>query len=542
MSERRNGYFQLELHPDGTYIHFFPALGDGEPLNPREMEDYLATKRLGYDRIATVSEAQKNEESVIRLNSEKIRPVDEFMTFSVSDDLMNVICRFYPPSVSTNAVDKAGNPLKGGLMTADEIKKDLKYNQIASAPDIDAINSFLNNRKYCTDYILSTGTPVKPGKDGYVEYMFDTDPVARPKTNEDGSVDFHALNTVRACAKGQVLAKLHKETPGSPGVNVFGEMIMPGNVKSAAIKHSKGSTLSEDGVLTADVNGHVSLTDGMVFVSSVLELKDVDVSTGDINYDGNLVVDGNITTGYKVNVTGDVEVKGVIEAAEVTAGGQVTVAKGINGMEKGIIKAGHSVIAKYINSAEVESGGLIQSELVLNSRISARDSIRVQGKKGFITGGVARAGNKIEAKTIGSDMGAATSIEVGVDPTLKARRNKLIKEIEDLRARLARTEPVLMASVDRLKRGDKLPPDQLKKMQELNRVIQDQKALLQSDLEELDMLEMSFDNETTAEIVVLGVAYAGTHLMVSDANLTLKKDYHYCRFRREGADVRMMGI
>ena len=99
-----------------------------------------------------------------------------------------------------------------------------------------------------------------------------------------------------------------------------------------------------------------------------------------------------------------------------------------------------------------------------------------------------------------------------------------------------------MASVDRLKRGDKLPPDQLKKMQELNRVIQDQKALLQSDLEELDMLEMSFDNATTAEIVVLGVAYAGTHLMVSDANLTLKKDYHYCRFRREGADVRMMGI
>ena len=237
--------------------------------------------------------------------------------------------------------------------------------------------------------------------------MFDTDPVARPKTNEDGSVDFHALNTVRACAEGQVLAKLHKETPGSPGVNVFGEAMMANSVKPAVIKHSKGSTLSEDGVLTADTNGHVSLTDGMVFVSSVLELANVDVSTGDIDYDGNLLVDGNITTGYKVKVTGDVEVRGVIEAAEITAGGQVTVAKGINGMEKGKIKAGHSVIAKYINSAEVDPEDLYSPSWSLIPKISAKDSSIVEGRKGFITGGVARAGNKIEAKTIGSEMGAA---------------------------------------------------------------------------------------------------------------------------------------
>ncbi len=526
----RNGYFQIETRSDGTYLHFYPAVGDGVPLESREVEDYLALKRIGFDRIAVKAEAVKNEESVIRLNTEKIRPVDEMMTFSTSDDLMEVICRFYPPSEG------------GGMMTPDEIKKDLQYNQITAEPDDEAIEQFLIDKKYCTDYVLAKGEPVTPGVDGYVEYMFETDPVARPKTNEDGSVDFHALNSVRACTEGQVLAKLHKEVPGSPGKNVFGEMIMPNNVKPASIRHSKGSTLSEEGVLTADVNGHVSLTDGMVFVSSVLELKDVDVATGDINYDGNLLVDGNITTGYKVNVTGDIEVRGVIEAAEVTAGGQVTVAKGINGMEKGKIKAGHSVIAKYINSAEVESGGLIQSELVLNSKISAKDSIVVQGRKGFITGGVARAGNKIEAKTIGSDMGAPTSVEVGVDPALKIKRTKLIKENEELRATLARTEPVLLATVDRLKRGDKLPPDQLLKMQELNKVIQSQKATLQKNTTELEELEMAFDSETIAEVVVLGEAYAGTHIIVSDANLTLKKDYHYCRFRREGADVKMMGI
>lgn len=528
----RNGYFQLIVKDDGTYIHLIPPEDDGNPIDTRELEDYLSLKRLFYDRIELVSEARKNKDILYKLNTDIIRPVDEYMTYDIPDDRMSVICRFYPPSEG------------GSLMTIDDIMKDFRYNQIKAEPDPEACQRFFDDRKYCTDYVLARGSLVKPGEDGYVEYLFDTDPVARPKTNADGSVDFHALNSVRACVAGQVLARVHRESPGIPGQNVFGELIMPNSVKPAAIKHSKGSTLSEDGVLTADVNGHVSLTDGMVFVSSVLELANVDVSTGDIKYDGNLLVNGNITTGYKVEVTGDVEVRGVIEAARVTAGGQVTVAKGINGMEKGIVKAGHSVIAKYINSARVEAGGIIQTELILNSKVSAKDSIIVEGRKGNITGGIARAGNKIEAKNLGSDMGADTTVEVGIDPTTKARQAKLIKENEVLHATLARTEPVLIATLDRVKRGDKLPPDQVAKMQELNKAIQAQKQTLQNNMLELQQIEFAADEEenTVAEIVINGVAYAGTHLVVSDANLTLKKDYHYCRFRREGADVKMLAM
>lgn len=528
----RNGYFQLVVKDDGTYIHLIPPEGDGEPIDPRELEDYLSLRRLFYDRTEVVSEARKNEDIMCRLNTEVIRPVDEYMSYDISNDRMSVICRFYPPSEG------------GSLMTIEDIKKDFRYNQIKAEPDEEAVQKFFNNRKYCTDYVLARGRMVQSGQDGYVEYLFDTDPVARPKTNADGSVDFHALNSVRACTAGQVLARVHRETQGVPGQDVFGELIMPNSVSSASIKHSKGSTLSPEGVLTADVNGHVSLTDGMVFVSSVLEVANVDVSTGDIKYDGNLLVSGNITTGYKVEVTGDVEVKGVIEAALVSAGGQVTVAKGINGMEKGRIRAGQSVIAKYINSAKVEAGGIIQTELVLNSKISAKDSIIVEGRKGNITGGVARAGNRIEARNIGSDMGADTTVEVGIDPTIKARQAKLIKENEILHATLARTEPVLLAALDRVKRGDRLPADQMKKMQELNRAIQTQKDTLQHNILELEQMELdSDDNENTvAEVVISGVAFAGTHIVVSDSSLTLKKDYHYCRFRREGGDVKMVAM
>lgn len=94
----RNGYFQLVVKDDGTYIHLIPPEGDGEPIDPRELEDYLSLRRLFYDRTEVVSEARKNEDIMCRLNTEVIRPVDEYMSYDISNDRMSVICRFYPPS------------------------------------------------------------------------------------------------------------------------------------------------------------------------------------------------------------------------------------------------------------------------------------------------------------------------------------------------------------------------------------------------------------------------------------------------------------
>ena len=237
---RKNGYFQLVVKDDGTYIHFIPPEDDGDPIDTRELEDYLSLKRLFYDRIECVSQAKKNEDILYKLNTDVIRPVDEYMVFDISDDKMSVICRFYPPSQG------------GSLMTIDDIQKDFRYNQIKAKPDPEACQKFFDDRKYCTDYVLARGSLVKPGEDGYVEYLFDTDPVARPKTNADGSVDFHALNSVRACVAGQVLARVHKETPGVPGQDVFGELIMPISTTSTLGGFSAGfsaKTVSSSDIL-----------------------------------------------------------------------------------------------------------------------------------------------------------------------------------------------------------------------------------------------------------------------------------------------------
>ena len=139
--------------------------------------------------------------------------------------------------------------------------------------------------------------------------------------------------------------------------------------------------MSEDGLrLYSEVSGHVSLTDGRVFVSDTYEVAaDVDSSTGDIDYEGNVVVRGNVITGFTVKAKGDIEVYGVVEGAYIEAEGQIILRRGMQGMNKGILKANGNIITKFIENAEVIAGGYINTDSIMHSKVSAKGDIVVGG-------------------------------------------------------------------------------------------------------------------------------------------------------------------
>lgn len=166
----------------------------------------------------------------------------------------------------------------------------------------------------------------------------------------------------------------------------------------------------------------------------------------------------------------------------------------------------------------------------------------VQGKRGFIAGGVVRSGSLVEAKILGSQMGADTLVEVGTDPSLKERYEFLKKRLEETKKSIASTEPVILAVGKRIGRGEKLPPDQLKKMKLLSQNLLKQKDQIRNDTIELTELDILFEKETEATVKVTGVAYPGTRIVIADVSLGLKKEYQYCRFKKQGADITMVAI
>ena len=102
-------------------------------------------------------------------------------------------------------------------------------------------------------------------------------------------------------------------------------------------------------------------------------------------------------------------------------------------MNKAVIVAGGKIVSKFIESVQiVEAGGNIEADSILHSKVVAKGVINANGKNGLIIGGDVKSTVMIQAKTIGNEMGTATVVGVGVDPTMKKRMDELKKGLSKM--------------------------------------------------------------------------------------------------------------
>ena len=102
---------------------------------------------------------------------------------------------------------------------------------------------------------------------------------------------------------------------------------------------------------------------------------DVDASTGDIEYDGNVMIPGTVRTGFTVKAKGDIQVNGVVEGATLIAGGNIVIKRGVQGMSRGRLVSGGDICAHFFESANVEAKGDVLADL--NEDLAAEQKARV---------------------------------------------------------------------------------------------------------------------------------------------------------------------
>lgn len=527
--ENRNGYFKLDMKDTGVFLVVYSPKGRGKPVDIKEVLAYLEEKNFSeYDLKnvnRVVNTTQESEE--VYISEWNGIYENEMMVATVSSDNMLAFCRFYAPSNG------------GKLMTVEDIVSDLRLQKITVGIQSEEIKRFLEERQYCTDYILAKGIPAVNGVDAKIEYFFNTNPNLKPKKNEDGTVDYHELNTISRVEKGQLLAKLHEAVKGQPGKDVFGTAINARQEKSLKLEFGNNITISEDKTeLYSDVTGHASLVNGKVFVSDVYEIPaDVDNATGDVNYDGNVSIKGNVKSGFSVKAKGDIIIDGVVEGAFLSAGGQIIVKRGIHGMNKGKVEAKGNIITKFIENATVVSEGFIESGSILHSQVSAASEVRINGKKGFVTGGVIRAGNLVEAQTIGSEMGTITRIEVGVDPEVKERYNSLQKQITDVHKEMEKMKPALVTYSEKMARKEPVSPEKVIQIQTIAKNYKEKQKELVSMREEFAEIHERIQLETSAKVKVNGSIYQGASIAISDVSYNVKGTISHSKFVKEQGEI-----
>lgn len=523
-----NGYFQIQINEKGVSIILSPPVGEGEKIRASELKEYLDRIGVPYDAMAINSALYSlgEEEIVLFLTSMKIPPVDEKCDIQVMADKMVAVMRMYPPS-------EGGMPLSKA-----HIMEMLANAKVKAGIDEEIIKNALENRQYCTDIIVAKGKRATPGCDASIVYHFDTSNNVRPELKEDGSVDFFKLNMLHHCTKGQLLAEIIPEEKGEEGIDVYGTVTPAREVKKATFAHGRNMEISEDGLrLISMVDGHVSLVDGTVFVSDVYSVEDVSTATGNIEYNGNVEVKGNVCENFSIKTDGNVFVQGVVEGAVIEAGGNIIIARGMHGQNKGRLKAGGNIIAKFISAADVEADGFIEAEQILNAKVNAGTEVNVEAGKGLITGGKTVAKSAVNVKNAGSPMGVATIIEVGGDPAAKQQLAELQKSVGEKVKAIPQMKKVLETTMAKLKSGVSLTAEQLRNAKMLQVTLAEAQAQVQNELKEIERLDTMLKGGGNAHIDIRGTMYQGVVVSISGASMTIKNEYTFCRLIKKGADI-----
>lgn len=527
----KNGYFRLVADASGFGLEIKAPIDGGECVRIKEVTDYLTLCNVLCDLSALKNAIAEEKDTVIHLASGACPAENMKYNLYMAEDNMSVTARFIAASET------------GNKMSVEEFLHDLSFRQIRFGVQEARIREAFEKDEYCTDIIVAEGKAPKQGTDASIEYFFNTDPKVRPTLKEDGSVDFFNLNTVCHCQAGDVLAKLTMPVPGEDGMTVLGTRIKPREVKYLKLRYGKNIGVSEDGlVLTSQVNGHVTLVEGQVFVSNVLPIENVDNSTGNIEYEGSVEIHGNVQSNFSVKAKGNIVVNGLVEGAYLEAGGDIIIARGMAGMSKGELKAQGNIVAKFFENATASAGGYITTESILHSNVSAGNEITVGGRRGFITGGHVVAANQIKVKTLGSAMGASTIVEVGADPNIKQKYTQMQKDVAELEKQVKSMEPIIASYAMKRKQGVQFTPDQMQYLATLMKAREKKQQELSEANEHMEALQQIMEDQHHAQVIVEGEVFPGTKIVIGDVSTVVQSSMKYCKFVKLRGDVKMVGI
>ena len=516
--------FQLVVKTDGNYLTVYPESQDSTVIDLSTLR-----KRLEDEGVT--------EYDVLQL-ARVVRAADGFevrLDPPVEDGEENVVIPFsieIPHDAMTAAVrfdEKKGNlpPSISDVLDALAAKK------VVYGIDREAIGRGVAR---LTPFFAARGTAPEAGVDARIEKKFDMGEKGRPAARAYDRVDYKDMNIFIRAQMGDVLAVRIPETAGTPGKNVLGEDIAPKPGKAIALPQGKNTKIVNNHELVALIDGQVVDDGKKISVDPHLVIdSSVDVGTGNVDFAGSIEIKGDVESGFIVKATGDIEIKGMIGGAEVE-GRNVIVHGGIRGMNIGKIRAVEDVRISFVENANISAGrDIFVNDVVLHSEMRAGHHVRVEGRRGIITGGKVGAGESIRAKIFGNNFYVQTNLNVGVDPNLKHRYDTLSKECETAVKRL--TE--LRLSLATLKKQPlmSLSPRRREQLAEMTHEQFPLAGKIKKMQEELEQMQEELEQMKNGSIAASDTIYPGVNATINGVKKTIEEELRNARLQMLNGEI-----
>lgn len=326
--------------------------------------------------------------------------------------------------ISTNSMEAYVRILsKDKVVTKQRLLDVLDLHDIRAGIIQSAIEEIVNAQNTRKPVLVARGQIPRKGADGWYECYFRTLINKRPKIMKDGSADYKNVEWFETVKEGQKLAYYHRAEPGTDGYTVSGKVIPAQRGVEKGILVGKGFEMQPDKkTYIATVSGMVKMNDTTLEVSRHMEVQDVTLATGNINFDGSLHIKGNVEAGTEVHVSEDLEIDGNVGAATIVCGGNILLKKGMNAAGHGYIKSEKGIVSRFFEAVRVEANEDIQVNKCLNSQLYAGGMII---SSSTIAGGVACAEKGFRIKNSGNSIGLHTALKIGYNEEIQKKMHEL---------------------------------------------------------------------------------------------------------------------
>lgn len=457
----------------------------------------------------------------------------------------------------------------GKAIQLEEVQKILQEKKITwgvmSPEDIEAILAKGNS----ADFIVAQGLEPVAGVDAKFESLIPVEKHDRkPLVNEDGSVDYRELGDILIVHKDDLLMQRTPPVKGKAGYNVLGEIVNPtGGADTPFSGDKKGVCVSSEdsNQLLSAITGQPILVPNGIIVTPVLTVRNVDFKSGNIRFDGSVIVQGDVEEGMHIYALEDITIDGSVTDAKIECMGNLVIKGGVTGDSELLangnieIKGGAqgyqeteesddpdakvakivahgSVIVGFAENFRIEAGvDIVVEKYSMNNQLMAENKIvagaKNSGKKSSIMGGVTWAMMLVKGTIMGSTSGIKTHVEVGSNPYLHRRlaelRDKLVpneKEQKDIKKILE------FISIH----PEKSNPEMLEKLHHTL-----SKLVIEADLCHAEQKELAANMSIIddAKIIAERGVYAGTEIKINSVLLKVQENRGKSVFRVERREM-----
>lgn len=519
-----DGYYSIDLNEEGVLLAVYPPQGNGKSVNESVIIEDLKKQGVVDFKypllVKTVKEASGTKMKIGELPPPEVEPE---IQVQISRDRMEATLQIIKP--------KNSKPV-----THESILEKIQTTGIVFGINHTALQQAFERPGH--QVIVARGESPVEGTNAFIKHHVDLGAQGKPVELENGKVDFRNLNMFTIVQEGDLLAEKIPATQGISGTDVMGNSVSPKPGKDIVLPVGKNVQVLDSFKIVAAIAGQLLIANNKIHVVPVIEIKgDVDLSTGNVEFVGNVVVRGSVQAGFTIKAEGNVEIFGTVSGGTVE-GKNIIIKMGVQGMGRGHIKAVGDVVAKFIENATVYAGNdVIVSEVVFHSKINAAKKVIVQGKRGLIAGGKVVAGEEIVAKTAGTQMATCTELEVGINPVMREEYQLIRKEIKKLEVNLDQAQKALniLKSMDQ----SSMPADKREMLLKLTKAQFHLVGQIETMRNRMAEIELAFEEMKYGRIRVAESIYPGVKIVVGALIKPIREQLSYTSFFAEDGDIKI---